>query len=218
VRHAGIDVRGSAADDRSPSRSAADLLRTLAEAPVRMAPAGEGADRYGRRHAYVFLADGRSAQEALLAAGLARARWYPGEDDCFAAFLAAERSARRAGKGLWGLPAYAIQRADDPSLLDRGGLYAYAVVEGRVVSVGHGAYMIFLDFGHSYRRDFTVMLPLAIAEGLAAEGFDVDGVAGRVVQVRGMIEESGGPAIRLNDPAEIELIDSGDGNGDGAAR
>jgi hypothetical protein len=28
--------------------------------------------------------------------------------------------------------------------------------------------------------------------------------------VRGVIEESGGPAIRLNDPAEIELIDTGD--------
>jgi hypothetical protein len=68
--------------------------------------------------------------------------------------------------------------------------------------------MTFLDFGPVYRRDFTVMLTPAIAEKLNA---NADGFANRRVRVRGVIEASGGPAIRLNDPAEIELIDTGDG-------
>jgi hypothetical protein len=79
--------------------------------------------------------------------------------------------------------------------------------------------MTFLDFGAVYRRDFTVMLTPAIAEKLASKdtvsgtgkSVAVDALANRRVRVRGVIEASGGPAIRLNDPAEIELIDTGDG-------
>jgi hypothetical protein len=79
--------------------------------------------------------------------------------------------------------------------------------------------MTFLDFGLVYRRDFTVMLTPAIAEKFASMDVEdgtgksggVDAFANRRVRVRGVIEASGGPAIRLNDPAEIELIDTGDG-------
>jgi hypothetical protein len=67
--------------------------------------------------------------------------------------------------------------------------------------------MVFLDFGHDIRRDFTIMVPPAVADALAVAGRPVDGFARRRVRVRGVIEESNGPAIRLNDPAEIELLD-----------
>jgi hypothetical protein len=75
--------------------------------------------------------------------------------------------------------------------------------------------MIFLDFGRDFRRDFTVMVAPAVADLLKAEGRDPDGFAGKSVVVRGMIEEAGGPAIRLNDPAEIELTDDGLDDADG---
>jgi endonuclease YncB( thermonuclease family) len=215
VRLAGIDAPAFTGEDAG-SGPAAALLRDLLAKGAAMAPAGTAPDRYGRRPAWVFAGE-RSVQEALLAAGLARARWYPGETDCLAAFLAAERPARAANLGLWAAAAYAIRQADDPSLLDQNGLYA--VVEGKVVSVGHGSRMTFLDFGAVYRRDFTVMLTPAIAEKLVStdveggtgKGGGVDAFANHTVRVRGVIEESGGPAIRLNDPAEIELIDTGDG-------
>jgi endonuclease YncB( thermonuclease family) len=205
IRLAGIDAPAFAGEDGGSGPAAALLRGLIAKASATMTPTGTAPDRYGRRHAWVFAGE-RSAQEALLAVGFARARWYPGETDCFAAFLAAEQPARAANLGLWATPAYAIRQADDPSLLDQNGLYA--VVEGKVVSVGHGSRMTFLDFGPVYRRDFTVMLTPAIAEKLNA---NADGFANRRVRVRGVIEASGGPAIRLNDPAEIELIDTGDG-------
>jgi endonuclease YncB( thermonuclease family) len=216
VRLAGIDAPAFTGEDAGSVPAAALLRDLIAKAPAAMARAGTAPDRYGRRHAWVFAGE-RSVQEALLAAGLARARWYPGETDCFAAYLAAERPARAANLGLWAAPAYAIRQADDPSLLDQNGLYA--VVEGKVVSVGHGSRMTFLDFGPVYRRDFTVMLTPAIAEKFASMDVEdgtgksggVDAFANRRVRVRGVIEASGGPAIRLNDPAEIELIDTGDG-------
>jgi endonuclease YncB( thermonuclease family) len=212
VRLAGIDAPSFSGGDAGSAPAAAMLRDLIAKAPAAMAAVGTTPDRYGRRHAWVFAGE-RSAQESLLAAGLARARWYPGETDCFAAFLAAEQPARAANLGLWATPAYAIRQADDPSLLDQNGLYA--VVEGKVVSVGHGSRMTFLDFGQVYRRDFTVMLTQAVADRLAASGMagggNADGFANHTVRVRGVIEASGGPAIRLNDPAEIELIDTGDG-------
>ncbi|MEJ0013898.1 MAG: thermonuclease family protein [Bauldia sp.] len=189
----------------------AALAQLAAGKSVALAEAGDAPDRYGRAHAYAFLADGRALAEALIGEGYARARWFPNENGCFPAFLAAEKAARQAKRGLWGQPEYATLEANDPSLGTRNGLYH--LVEGRVVSVGHGSRMIFLDFGHDIRRDFTVMVSPAVGEALAAAGRPVDGFAERRVRVRGVIEESNGPAIRLNDPAEIELLDD-DGQDD----
>jgi endonuclease YncB( thermonuclease family) len=182
----------------------AGLARLVQDKTVALVEAGNGPDRYGRAHAYAFLPDGQSVAEALLGEGLVRARWWPGENGCFQRFLAAERPAREAGRGLWAVAEFALQRADDPSLARRNGIYD--LVEGRVVSVGHGQRMIFLDFGADIRRDFTVMVAPAVADALAAAGHSVDDFRGKRVRVRGVIEESNGAAIRLNDPAEIELL------------
>jgi hypothetical protein len=180
-----------------------------------VATIGDSPDRYGRRPVFAFLADGRSVQGEMVAAGLARARWLPGESDCFHSFLAREKPAREARLGLWSLPETAIASADDPSLLQRTGLYA--VVEGRLVSIGHGAPMIFLDFGRDYRRDFAVMLSPQVAKGLIARGVAVDSLTGKRIRVRGVIEANGGPAIRLNDAAEIEVIGDDESNAGAAS-
>ena len=169
---------------------------------VLLSPAPEGPDRYGRLHGQVRLADGRSLAVMLVTAGFARVRLFPGEKPCLASLLAAETAARKENRGLWALPDLAVRRADDPSLLARSGLYE--IVEGRIASVGHGKYMFFLDFGRDYRRDFTIMVPTALADALP---LPVDALKGRRVRVRGVIEESGGPAMRLGGPGEIELLD-----------
>jgi endonuclease YncB( thermonuclease family) len=211
IRLAGIDAPArplslAAGEVWTPGEVARDRLSQLANGvTIALAEAGDGPDRYGRAHAYAFLPDGRSLAEAQVEAGYARARWFPDENGCFPAFLAAEKTAREGKRGLWAGPAYSIEQADDPSLGRRNGLYD--LVEGRVVSVGHGTRMVFLDFGHDIRRDFTIMVPPAVADALAVAGRPVDGFARRRVRVRGVIEESNGPAIRLNDPAEIELLD-----------
>jgi endonuclease YncB( thermonuclease family) len=181
------------------------LERLAAGHTVSLAEAGNGPDRHGRTHAYAFLDDGRNLAAALLSEGAVRVRWFQGENECFPAFLAAETAARAVKSGIWSLAEYAVLQANDPSLKRRNGLYD--LVEGRVISVGHGSRMIFLDFGQDIRRDFTVMVTPAVADALAAKGHPADSFSGRRVLVRGLIEESNGPAIRLNDPAEIELLD-----------
>lgn len=211
VRLAGIDVPGPPLDAEDGASSPLGLaaLSALAKAvaggAVLVPLDAEAADRHGRVPGYLRLPGGRTAQEILIEAGLARARWLPGEASCFLQFRAAEGMAEEARLGVWGSPDYATRAADDASLRSRIGLYE--LVEGRVLSVGHGSRMIFLDFGHDYRRDFTVMVAPKVAEGLASAGVPADALVNRSVRVRGVIEESGGPAIRLNDPAEIEVLD-----------
>ena len=218
VRLAGIEAPKqplSAVGAWPPAEDAREALHRLAGGvAIRLAPAGGSLDRYGRRHAYLFRTEGSSVQAEMVASGWARVRWLPEEGACFQMLASKEGTARQARLGLWASPEYAVRQADDPSLLDRNGLYE--LVEGRVVSVGHGSRMIFLDFGHDYRRDFTVMVSSAIADSLTAAGRSADVFANRRVRVRGVIEESSGPAIRLHDLAEIEIL--GDGDNVGAPR
>jgi hypothetical protein len=109
---------------------------------------------------------------------------------------------------MWADPAYRIRSAAEPSLAGETGLYQ--VVAGRVISIGHGEAMIFLNFGRDYGHDFTLMIAPAMVGDLAAAGIDVETLAGKRVLVRGMIEDSGGPAIRLGDPTDIEVLGDGD--------
>ena len=183
----------------------AGLHDLAAGASVTLLQTDGATDRHGRLHASLVLADGRWVEGELAAGGLVRARWLPGESSCFQSLVAIERGAREAATGLWADPQYGVLNADDPSLRSRNGLYE--LVEGRILSVGRGTRMVFLDFGRNVRSDFTVMVTPQLAERMAGEGVVVDALVGRRVRVRGVVEESGGPAIRLNDPAELELID-----------
>ncbi len=220
VRLAGIEAprRPLAVADEEPwpltEVARAGLERLTAGKAVQVVPVAEAPDRHGRWRANLYLGAGNEwLQSVLVAAGLARVHRLPGDPRCVFALLGAEKAAREGRLGLWRSPDYAVLQAGDPSLQGRTGLYE--LVEGRVARVGHGAYMIFLDFGRDYWRDFTIMISPRVAESLASAGVPADGLAGRPIRVRGVIEASGGPAIRVNDPAEIELLNDGD-NQDGA--
>lgn len=162
-------------------------------------------DRYGRIPVLVFSSDGSLLQEALVRAGQALARPADGAEACMSRLLAAEAAAREAGAGLWQGTKVAAKATDAASLSRRNGLYA--LVEGRIVSVGYGSRMVFLDFGRSFRTDFTVMVQQTLVSRLLEAGIPVESLAGRAVRVRGVIEESGGPAIRLSHPLALELLD-----------
>jgi hypothetical protein len=201
VHVAGVEaVKSRSADLAATART--EVRRLVERGVIVGNPQPAAPDRYGRLHADAWLGDGRSLAEELLSTGLARVRLFPGERPCLVKLLSAESQARAARRGLWALSDFAIRRADDPSLLERSGLYD--LVEGRVASIGHGKLMVFLDFGRNYRRDFTILVPLAMVDALP---LPADALKGRRVRVRGVIEESGGPAIRLGTPGDIELLD-----------
>ncbi len=185
----------------------AALERRIAGQALELAKVGSVPDRYGRVHAQVFLMDGTWLQAELVGQGLARVRPLVGEEACIPALLAAEDTARTRALGIWADGRFRPRDANDPSLSQQNGIYE--IVEGRVLSVGHGSHMVFLDFGPNYRRDFTVMIPPSVAKRLAEAGLPVDALKGRLIRVRGVMEESGGPAIRVQHPTAIEVLDDG---------
>lgn len=164
-------------------------------------------DRHGRILAHLFREDGTWVQAAMVAAGLARLRPFAGDWSCLAGLIAGESEAREARRGLWRSDEFSVISAYDSSLIERKGLYV--LVEGRVLSVGRGNRMDFLNFGRYWRRDFTVLVGASVARGLAERGVAMESLAEQHVRVRGVLEESGGPAIRLSDPGDIEILDDG---------
>jgi len=181
----------------------AAALVALGAGTVRIAPAGEP-DRYGRTRAQIFLADGRWLQAELVSAGLAIARPEGTDAGCDEALMAREAEARKARTGLWADSKIPIKASDQSSLLAQTGLYG--LIEGRIVSVGYGSRMAFLDFGRDFRTNFTVMVPNPLVPRLLEAGIAMESLAGRAVRVRGVIEENGGPAVRLAHPQQLELL------------
>ena len=161
-------------------------------------------DRHDRTLAQVYLGDGTWLQEAMVEAGFVRVRPFAGDFSCLGDLVKHERGARDMARGLWRSAEYSVVSAYDPSLIERKGLYV--LVEGWVVSVGHGNRVDFLNFGRNWRHDFTVIVGSSLAGRFADSGLPIDGLAEQRVRVRGVIEESGGSAIRLNDPGEIEVL------------
>ena len=103
VRLAGIEApKPSGFGDSSIAGAARDALGGLvAGNRLSLATTGAAADRYGRVHAQVFLADGTWLQAAQVNGGWARIRPLAGETGCISALLSAEDAARRAGRGIW---------------------------------------------------------------------------------------------------------------------
>jgi len=102
VRYIGIDApeRGQAF-----YAEAASANRRLVEGrPLRLARDASETDRYGRLLRYVFAGE-VFVNRALVEGGYAQVMTVPPDVSCAEAFLMAEREARSAGRGLWGLPA-----------------------------------------------------------------------------------------------------------------
>lgn len=110
IRLLGIDAP-EAARDGQPAECGAEqatgaLRRLIAGRSVSVAldPVADPVDRFGRRLAYVSV-DGRDVALALVAEGMAEA-WYPASEPQptrYGDYRAAERTARAANTGLWGL-------------------------------------------------------------------------------------------------------------------
>jgi micrococcal nuclease len=64
---------------------------------------------------------------------------------------------------------------------------------------------IYLNFGTDWRTDFTVRVRHAALAG-ALGGIDLEGLAGRTVEVRGVVLEAGGPLIELSHPEQLQVL------------
>jgi hypothetical protein len=82
----------------------------------------------------------------------------------------------------------------------------FAFVGGKVVSVRESGGMVYLNFGRRWTEDFTVTIPKRNQRAFVAAGVDPKNLAGRRIEVRGWIEERGGPAIEAARAEQIEMV------------
>jgi micrococcal nuclease len=116
IRVIGVDTPEDVAPGRPVQcwsrRAAAFTQAALEGRQVRLVLGRERKDRYGRTLAYVQRADGFDLEAELLRGGYARTLEIAPNDDRAPHYAALERTARRAGTGLWGACPNAAAWAD----------------------------------------------------------------------------------------------------------
>ncbi|HEY8383351.1 MAG TPA: DNA-binding protein [Microvirga sp.] len=190
-------------------------LDELAGRPVEVALEGP-ADRWERRPARL-IPIGQPVDLALEAlgsgialadpAGLAAIPDQRCRADRAATLLAAEGAALKRGLGLWAEEGYKpMSVADVAALKARTG--TFALVEGRVQSVGERRTETYVNFSRDWQTDFTLIVPRRIWTRLAARGLNAASLARHQVRMRGVLLERGGPAIVLADDTLLQRLES----------
>ncbi|HYA74104.1 MAG TPA: thermonuclease family protein [Roseiarcus sp.] len=208
VRLAGLDVpvpqRGAA---ETAGNARAFLSGRLAGREAALVAFAAGPDRWGRIPADLSLpqpAGGAdSAASLMLSNGFARVRPEFETRGCVAERLAAERSARAAGLGLWNDPDYSIlEAADAEDLAERDG--RFVLVEGIVRRVGVGRARLYLDFGG--RDGFTVVIARKSQTAFQNAGVPLNALAGEKIRVRGVLDDRFGPRLEVAEPLMVERL------------
>ena len=184
----------------------AALERLVLGKRLRLYPGTTPFDRYGRILAQAYAEPGEIwVQGAMLSQGMARVYSFKDNRGCVAELLAPERQARGERIGLWALKTYALRRADAVGAADVG---QFLLVEGRPVRVSVFKDKAYVNFGPNHRTDFTGVVEASDLALFRAEGYDLNGLAGRTLRLRGWVEMLNGPMIAISHPEQIEILNS----------
>lgn len=161
-------------------------------------------DRYDRVRSQIFIHGTDTwLQIELLKKGLARVDIAPDRGECYRELYAAEADARRAGLGLWSDPAYVSRLASNLTPTDVG---TFQIVIGKVLSTAANDGRVYLNFGQDWRRDFTVTISADDLKTFRRMGVDPLNYEGKLVRVRGIVQQVNGPEIAVGNPKQIELL------------
>ncbi len=179
------------------------LLETLTLGKtLRLSYGGRRIDRHGRLLAHLEDAEGRWIQGEMLSAGLARVYSFSDNRSRVPDMLAIEQKARAVGLGIWSNPYYNVRSATEtPKFID-----TFQIVEGRIVSAAVVRRRGYLNFGHDWRRDFTVSVAPRFRRLFDRAGLAIGSYEGKRVRVRGWLKSFNGPMIEATHPEQIELL------------
>ena len=184
---------------RLPPGDQGALRQLVQQGPLTLTVTPPKQDRYDRLRAQAFGKDW--IQMALLEQGLARVSIAPDRDECAPDFYEAEARARAKHAGIWALAAYRIRTPQEM----KGTAGTFQLMEGQVRHVGSGGGRLFIDFGDGDRPSFSALI--APEDRRAFRDFDLDGLQGRSIRIRGLVQDyRGRPEIALSNPAQIEVL------------
>lgn len=182
---------------------AEDLIRSTlgASGRARLEPSDPGRDRYRRQLVDLFTVDDRWVQGLLVERGLAMAAPTAGHGGRAGELLELERAARGARTGIW--RSEGVIDAGEAE----GAIGRFALIRGKILSVGTTRNYVYLNFGPDYRTDFTLRIRAQeLDHVLSRSAVEADHLPGRVVEARGFALSAGGPLIELSHPEQIEVI------------
>jgi phosphatidylserine/phosphatidylglycerophosphate/cardiolipin synthase-like enzyme len=84
-------------------------------------------------------------------------------------------------------------------------------VRGRVRKLHKGRKYWSLNFGDFWRQDFSVQIPVALAEKMAGAGMRFDAIAGRAIEAHGQLGQYNGPNLRLQTVDDLRILSLGKG-------
>jgi len=161
-------------------------------------------DRYRRIGVHAFTSDGDWLQGRLLERGEAFQFALGQQRNCITAMRQLEQKAKRARAGLWTSDVPVFEAKNTDALLQQVG--KFAIVMGTVRSIGDRKRRLYLNFGSNWSEDVTAV---AVKTGSGAYRGDVgmlQRLEGKRVEIRGIVEDSQGPLIRLIDEAQIDIF------------
>ena len=207
IRLAGIEP---AISEKSAADRASALSAILSGRDVTLHGDDDTPDRYGREPAFVFLIASKDSpaetlvQSELLAQGEALVSATVTDKECAGVLMAAEATARQAGRGIWADPT-AIKNTESPGDI-LAGIGRFTVVEGKVLSVRQAGATTYLNFGRNWTRDFAVTISRRVLASFQTVGIAPKSFENRRIRVRGWIEARGGPRIEVLRVGQIELL------------
>lgn len=201
-----LDVRLSA--DRDDLKQPLAWLSSLVGRRVAINIIGNKPDRWGRLVADLILPDETTPIDVaglLVAEGFALTDVGDRTFLCRPEFLLQEAQARSRRLGLWARDAYRPFAADDIARL-RASIGRFALVEGRVYSIGERRDRTYLNFGTDWSNDFTVIIPKRTWAILSGRGWSAASLKGKHVRIRGVLEEWQGVAVEITAADMLEVL------------
>ncbi len=165
---------------------------------------GAPSDRHGRILAHVFTSDGIWVQGALLEQGLARTYSFADNRSVVDLMHDREATARDREIGLWTAPFYRIHDAGKPGEIP---VDSYELIEGVVLHVAEVDRRVYLNFGEDWRQDMTATISPDHRRIFRDSGFELEDLEGSLIRVRGWTQWYNGPAIELDHPEQIEVLE-----------
>jgi endonuclease YncB( thermonuclease family) len=186
-----------------PADAATETLRRLiAGKPVTLFYDVARIDRYDRLRAQVYRDDGLWVQGEMLRLGMARVHTFVDNHALATEMLAFEREARAARRGLWRDPYYAVLSPDQAA----DHTDSFQLVEGRVVNTARVKRRVYLNFGEDWHTDFTVSFPTKLLAAFDEAGISPLALKGKVIRVRGWLDDYNGPMIDVTHPEQVEIV------------